>query len=149
MKTKMIISNLKKIALTACAVVFLTSGIFAGSHNTDTTEEMNSKTRLDAFMNSAEMAARFIAPEADAKEEEIAARERLENMTSNMEAALKYEAPAAEEFDEIVPALERLDVLVAATEKAIRFEAPSNEDVQKVQFENNHAEIFMAEKQSY
>jgi hypothetical protein len=127
MKTKMNIANLKKMAVTVCSALVLTTGSFT-QPRTDHYEELNSMARLEAFMNVAEHSIKFVAPVADETDEIVPAMERLEMLTSNTEASLQYVAPAAEENEEVNSAVERLEALVSATQVSVKYAALAEDE---------------------
>ena len=115
MKTKMNIANLKKMAVTVCSALVLTTGSFT-QPMTDHNEELNSMARLEAFMNAAENSVKFVAPVVDEADEIVPAMERLEMLAGNTEASLQYAAPAADDDEEVNSAVERLESMMSATE---------------------------------
>ena len=141
MKTNVNISNLKKVVVTFCSALVLTTGSFT-QPNPDVyaNDEMVAIARLEARMNATEYAVRFVAP---AVAEVTSEMERLNALAESTEVSLKYVAPAAE----VTPELERLDMLVAATEASIRFKAPvaENEPLFNTNTDNS-TEIMLAER---
>jgi hypothetical protein len=139
MKTKMNISNLKKLAVTACAVLMMTAGSFtqlraAGNESAD----LASLSRLENAMISIEQSVRYTAPSVNETEELFAGMERLEMVALATEAMLKYEAPAVEETEAIADIAERLEMIAAATEASLKYKAPA---VDEVDASENNIEI--------
>jgi hypothetical protein len=125
MKTQKNISNLKKLAATAFAVLIMTVGSFtqlraAGNESA----EIESLSRLENTMKSIEQSVRYTAPSVNETEELSAGMVRLEMVALATEAMLKYEAPAVEETEAIADIAERLEMIAAATEASLKYEAP-------------------------
>ena len=156
MKTKINISNLKKIGMTIAAAMVLTTGTFASSTPANN-EEMVSVNRLDNLMHATEQSIRFVAPAVEESEDVINAlaelnklaelteasvkyvapaveeavtpeMENLNAMAETLEADIKYVAPVVYETEEVAIALEGLDKLAVATEAEVAFKAPRAED---------------------
>jgi hypothetical protein len=172
MKTNVNIINLKKVAVTFCAALVLTSGSFTQPNpDENANAEMVAAARMEARMNETEHAVRFVAPSVSeitsemerlnalAESTEVSLKyeapvaentpelERLEALACNTEAALQYVAPALSEEEFVIPELERLDMLVAATEASIRFMAPDADEKPAFDHGNVYApEIMLADK---
>jgi hypothetical protein len=131
MKTKMTIANLKKMAVTVCSALVLTTGSFT-QPLTAHSQELNSMARLEAFMNAAEHSVKFVAPAADETDEIVPAMERLEMIAGSTEASLQYTAPDADDNEEVNSAAERLESLISATEASVKYAAPAEEENDKV-----------------
>ena len=172
MKTNVNISNLKKVAVTFCSALVLTTGSYIQA-NPDVypNDEMVAAARLEARMNTTEYAVRFVAPavaevtnemerlNALAESTEVSLKYvapaaelapelvRLDVLAAITETALQYIAPAVEEEEFVTPELERLDMLAAATENSIRFKAPvaDNEPLYK-KITDNSTDIMLADK---
>jgi hypothetical protein len=148
MKTKMTLTNLKKMAVTVCSALVLTTGSFTQS-NAHVDDELNSMIRLEAFMNSVEHSAKFVALLADETDEITPAMERLEILAGCTQVSLQYTAPAAEENEELVSAIERLEMLAASTEKNISFKAPLTDEIQEHKNDNSVAGMLVADHLFY
>lgn len=119
MKTNVNISNLKKVAVTFCSALVLTTGSFTQPNPDEyANDEMVAVARLEARMNTTEYAVRFVAPAVAEVTSEMV---RLNSLAESTEVSLKYVAPAAE----VTPELERLDILAGITEAALQYVAPA------------------------
>jgi hypothetical protein len=130
MKTKINISNLKKMVVTIAAAMVLTTGTFAGStpaHN----EEMVSASMLEALMNATEQSVRFVAPAVEESQDVYYAIEELNALAETTEASVKYVAPAAEE-ETVAPEIESLNALAVTIEVNIKYAAPAVEETEEV-----------------
>jgi hypothetical protein len=127
MKTKINISNLKKMVVTIAAAMVLTTGTFASSTPANN-EEMVSASRLETLMNATEQSIRFVAPAVEESQDVFYALEELNTLAETTEASVKYVAPANEETEEVAAAIEGLDRLAAATEATVAFKAPRVDD---------------------
>jgi hypothetical protein len=171
MKTKVNISNLKKVAVTFCSALVLTTGSFIQANpDASVNDERVAIARLEVRMNETEHSVMFVAP---AVAEITPEMERLTALAELTEVSLKYVAPAAEVAPELVrldllagitetalqyvapavaeeefvtPELERLDVLAAATEASIRFMAAVVEEPLYNIINDNSTEIMLAER---
>ena len=76
MKTKINISNLKKMVVTIAAAMVLTTGTFASSTPANN-EEMVSASRLEILMNATEQSIRFVAPAVEESQDVYFAIEEL------------------------------------------------------------------------
>jgi hypothetical protein len=130
MKTKINISNLKKIGITIAAAMMLTTGTFASSTSARN-EEMISASRLEALMNATEQSVRFVAPAVEESQEVYYAIEELNALAETTEASVKYVAPAAEE-ETVAPEMESLNALAVNIEANIRYVAPAVEETEEV-----------------
>lgn len=175
MKTKINISNLKKMGITIIAAMVLTTGTFASS-NPANNEEMVSASRLEALMSATEQSIRFVAPAVEESEEVVNAMvelntlaelteasvkyfapaaeeeavapeiENLNTLAEMIEANIKYVAPVVEETEEVASAIEGLDRLAAATEAAVAFKAPqAEESTEGVTTENQVTDLMLAD----
>jgi hypothetical protein len=155
MKTKINISNLKKLAVSACSALVITTGSYTQPNpDINKNEELVSMVRLEALMNSVEQTVRFVAPSVsdtyvyekpEVSDEIEKAYENLEMLADLTEAVIKYKAPAVEDAEKVSPELERLDILANAIEESIRFKAPSvNELPESDYITNNSSEIMLA-----
>ncbi len=122
MKTKINISNLKKMGITIIAAMVLTTGTFASS-NPANSEEMVSASRLEALMSATEQSIRFVAPAVEESEEVVNAMVELNALAELTEASVKYVAPAAEE-EAVAPEIENLNTLAEMIEANIKYVAP-------------------------
>jgi hypothetical protein len=138
MKTQMNISNLKKMVLTAFAVMVIAAGSYINAN--PATPEV-SLAGLEAIMNSTEQSIRYNAPAATDSYEVSAEIERLEVLAAATEAIVKYDAP---EVDAVAPELERLEVLAAATEASLKYAAPIAEEAAEVAPEMERLEMLAA-----
>jgi hypothetical protein len=123
MKTKINISNLKKMVVTITAALVLTTGTFASS-NPANNEEMVSASRLEALMSATEQSIRFVAPAVEESQDVYYAMEELNSLAETTEASVKYAAPAAEE-EAVAPEIESLNAIAVAIEANIKYVAPS------------------------
>jgi hypothetical protein len=90
MKTNVNISNLKKVAVTFCSALVLTTGSFTQPNpDVDANDEMVAVARLEARMNATEYAVRFVAPAAEVTPE----LERLDVLVAATEAFIRFKAP--------------------------------------------------------
>jgi hypothetical protein len=148
MKTKMTISNLKKLTLTACAALIITTAGFTqpkatGYENTDLTFQV----RLEAFMNLTQQSIRYTVPATIETEDVSAEMERLDILASKTEALLKYEAPSADEATISTSVMERLDILAAATEASLLYKAPVTDEISPDEnITENATEIMLADQ---
>ena len=130
MKTKIDISNLKKMVVTIAAAMVLTTGTFASSTPANN-EEMVSASRLEALMNATEQSIRFVAPAVEESQDVFYAMEELNALAETTEASAKYVAPAAEE-EALAPEIESLNTLAETIEANIKYVAPVNEETEEV-----------------
>ncbi len=130
MKTKINISNLKKMVVTIAAAMVLTTGTFASSTPANN-EEMVSASRLETLMNSTEQSIRFVAPAVEESQDVYYAMEELNALAETTEASVKYVAPAAEE-EALAPEIESLNAMAVAIEANIKYVAPANEETEEV-----------------
>jgi uncharacterized protein involved in tolerance to divalent cations len=141
MKTKMNISNLKKVAITACVALVMITGSFTqlraeGREN----QYMTSQTRLENLMNNMEQSVRYTVPEVPETEVVSAEMEGLENLALIIEASLKYNAPAADGANAVSPELERLEMLAVTAEAFLKYQAPEVIEINSDAVENLLAE---------
>jgi len=123
MKTQTNISNLKKMAVTACAAIVMTIGTYAQpSPEKQMNDEMIAMNRLSVVMDRTEESLRYNAPAPAETEETDAAISRLDALTAMNESAVAYSAP---EVVETVAEMSRLDDQVYALEAAILYKAPA------------------------
>jgi hypothetical protein len=174
MKTKMNISNLKKVAVTIFTVLMMTPGSYTQpSPDESSNKEMIAVVRLNALMNETETNLRFVAPAAEVIEEiapayerlnalaettevsvkyvapsaeEVSAEiERLNNLANDIETRLQYKAPALSYQETVTPELERIGKLADATEASLVFKAPMANDAHESDFTTtNNSENMMA-----
>jgi hypothetical protein len=130
MKTKINISNLKKMVVTIAAAMVLTTGTFASSTPANN-EEMVSASRLETLMNATEQSIRFVAPAVEESQDVFYALEELNTLAETTEASVKYVAPAAEE-EAVAPEIESLNAMAVAIEANIKYVAPANEETEEV-----------------
>jgi len=123
MKTKINISNLKKMVVTIAAAMVLTTGTYASSTPANN-EEMVSASRLESLMNATEQSIRFVAPAIEESQDVYFAMEELNALAETTEASVKYVAPAAEE-ETVAPEIESLNALAETIEANVRYVAPS------------------------
>ena len=139
-------SNLKKLAITACAALVMTAGSFTQLRAEDHKNEyLTSLTRLENFVAMTELSLKYEAPEGEEADAVAPELERLEMLAAATEASLKYVAPAVDEADAATPELERLEMLAAATEASLKYTAPEADEINDGQ--NNTAdahEVMMA-----
>ena len=150
MKTKMNISNLKKLAVTICATLLITTGSYT-QPNTEGfgKEKMISLASLEVIMSLTEQSIRYAAPAIQETEDVSVEMERLEMLAGMTEASLKYKAPAVDEAEEIAPELARLEMLAVATEASLKYKAPAADDFTGTEIgTGNSAEIMLADKTS-
>lgn len=144
MKTKVNISNLKKMVITLATGIVLTSGSFASSIPAKN-EEMASANKLDALMTATEQSVRFVAPAVEESEDVFYAIEELNTLAETTEASVKYVAPAVEETEEVAEAIQGLDELAASTEVAVAFRAPRADDsIESASTENQESNLMLA-----
>lgn len=130
MKTKINISNLKKMVVTIAAAMVLTTATFATSTPANN-EEMASASRLEALMTATEQSIRFVAPAVEESQDVSYAMEELNALAETTEASVKYVAPAAED-ETVAPELESLNALAETIEANIKYMAPVNEETEEV-----------------
>jgi hypothetical protein len=142
MKTKMNISNLKKVAITACVALVMTTGSFTQLRaECYENEKVTSLVRLESFMNNTEQSIRYTAPDVPETEVVSAEVERLENLAEIIEISLKYTALAVDEAEATAPELERLEMLAVATEASLKYVAPAADGANAVSPELERLEI--------
>jgi hypothetical protein len=130
MKTKMNFSNLKKLTLTACAVLIITTAGFTQPKAPDyENSDLTFQVRLEAFMNLSQQSIRYKVPATIETEDVSVEMERLDILVNKTEALLKYEAPAADETTTSTSVMERLDMLAAATEASLKYKAPVTDEI--------------------
>ena len=129
MKTRMNISNLKKLSLTVFAsLVMVTPNLRAEDNESASAALIN----LEIFMSVQAQSLKYVAP-AYEMEDVTVAMDRLENFADMSEASLKYEAPAVDEMSLLHAELERLELLAAETEVSLTYKAPvEDENVETV-----------------
>jgi hypothetical protein len=132
MKTKINISNLKKMVVTIAAAMVLTTGTFASSTPANN-EEMVSASRLEALMNATEQSIRFVAPAVEESQDVYYALEELNALAEKTEASVKYVAPAAEE-EALAPEFESLNAMAAEIEANVKYVAPSLVETEETAF---------------
>jgi hypothetical protein len=127
MKTQM--NNLKKLALTACAILLIATGSYTqpGTGN-QSNIELVSPVSLESLMSFTEESIRYMAPAVPESEAFSAEFERLDILAVATEASLKYEAPEVNDAD-VSAEMERLEWMAAATEASLKYEAPAVNDV--------------------
>jgi hypothetical protein len=130
MKTKINISNLKKIGITFAAAMTLTTAALAGS-NSANNEKMASSGRLEALMSATEKSIRFVAPAIEESQDVYNALEELNALAETTEASVKYVAPEAEE-EAVAPEVESLNALAEILEANIKYVAPAVDENQEV-----------------
>ena len=130
MKTKINISNLKKMVVTIAAAMVLTTGTFASTTPANN-EEMVSAKRLEALMTATEQSIRFVAPAVEESQDVFYAMEELNALAETTEASVKYVAPSAEE-ETVAPEIESLNALAEIIEANIKYVAPANEESEEV-----------------
>ena len=145
MKTMKNISNLKKMAVAAFAVLMMTAGSFtqlrAGGNET---ADLTLMSRLDSAMSIIEKSVRYTAPSVNETEELSAGMERLEMVALATEAMLKYEAPEVEETEDISNVVERLEMMAVAAESRLKYEAPAVDYTETVAPELERLEMMAA-----
>lgn len=130
MKTKVNTNNMKKVAVTMCAALVMTTGSFIQANTGNrANNNLTSLISLESIMTLTEQSIRYIAPAVSESDEISDEMESLELLAGAIEASIRYEAPAAEEAEEVTPVLERLEKLAAATEITLKYEAPQVNDV--------------------
>lgn len=134
MKTQFNLSNLKKVAVTLCSTLVITTASFAVSiPEASKTAEKLAHARLELLMNATERSLHFVAPAADVSEELNVAFANLDQLAENTQATLRYEAP---EVIETVNEIENLDNLALVIEADLKYKAPAADET-----ENTEAEI--------
>jgi hypothetical protein len=130
MKTKINISNLKKMVVTIATAMVLTTGTYASSTPANN-EETVSASRLEALMNATEQSIRFVAPAVEESQDVYYAFEELNALAETTEASVKYVAPSAEE-EAVAPEIESLNAMAETIEANIKYVAPVVEESEEV-----------------
>jgi hypothetical protein len=144
MKTKMNLSNLKKLVLTACFAVAMITGTYTQPNGGFAKANLMVLSSLEALMVSVEQSVRYVAP-AELENYDVSAEmERLEALAAASEESLKYVAPLAEEAAENALEMERLEMLADATEASLKYVAPAAEETETVSGEMERLDILAA-----
>jgi hypothetical protein len=144
MKTKMNISNLKKMAITLFVALMIPAGSFTQAKpDANENDEYAALSRLENYMDQAAQAVRYIAPNAFAADVEQALA-NLDLLADLAEDAIQYEAPAVDYTEFVAPEFENLNAMAELAENGLRYLAPSVEAIDGTGQEVQNLEMLTA-----